>query len=173
MCPEGLSTQCALGCGRRPLQGTSGGALAAVTRYTCVHVGPALLRSLISVGSSRTQDFYDTVSIRRSASLVQLEGRLKLRFCFLFSISFALLSNIAFLVLVADSPCQILSLTLSCLTDRSLWDLCVKWTGFPVKMALVLWTVKSIFSYVAFSLARFWNCTYTQSSCRDPVIYAY
>ena len=98
MCPEGLSTQCALGCGRRPLQGTSGGVLAAVTRCACEHVGPALLRSLISVGSSRTQYFYDIVSIRRSASLVQLEGRLKL--CgsvFLFLIFFALLSNITFL----------------------------------------------------------------------------
>ena len=127
MCPEGLSTQCALGCGRRPLQGTSGGVLAAVTRCACEHVGPALLRSLISVGSSRTQYFYDIVSIRRSASLVQREGRLKL--CgsvFLFLIFFALLSNITFLILVADLSCQVLFLTLSCIMDRFLWNLCIK-----------------------------------------------
>lgn len=47
--------------------------------------------------------------IRRSASLVQLEGRLIL--CgsvFLFLIFFALLSDITFLILVADLSCQVL-----------------------------------------------------------------
>ena len=96
-----------------------------MTWYTCVHVGPALLRSLISVGSSKTQDFYNIVSIRRSASLVQLEGGLTL--CgsvFLFLVFFALLPNITFLMLV-DLSCPVLFLT-PCIMDHFLWNLCIK-----------------------------------------------
>lgn len=47
-CLEGLSTPMCLGAWEAPFQGTSGGVLAAVTHHTCAHVGPALLRSLVS-----------------------------------------------------------------------------------------------------------------------------